>query len=187
MNETDVVIALAERVSDVLVSRGFVSALIGSAALAVHGYPRSTQDLDRLANCDREALGSLTEALAALGLKFELHLPGPDDPPDGLIRVRQANSDPIDLVILRTSLGREAVAAAVELPGTTLRVVDLPHLIALKLSAGSQLDRRDVAELLERNPEADRDHIRSVCERFKLSRRFDRVITEMKEDLDFDP
>jgi hypothetical protein len=57
--------------------------------------------------------------------------------------------------------------------------VDLPHLIALELKAGGPRDRNDVMELLLRHEGEDRIAIRAVCERFKVSRRFDRLVADM--------
>ena len=47
-------------------------------------------------------------------------------------------------------------------------VVDLAHLVALKLCAGGRKSELDVLEVLERNPEADRSAIGGLCERFRL-------------------
>lgn len=46
-----------------------------------------------------------------------------------------------------------------------LRVVTLPHLIALEIYSGRGRDRTDVIELLTRNPDAI-DATREVCSRF---------------------
>jgi hypothetical protein len=48
----------------------------------------------------------------------------------------------------------------------SLAVVDLPHLVALKLYAGGRKSMVDVLELLDRNPDADRARIRDLCARF---------------------
>ena len=70
-------------------------------------------------------------------------------------------------------------AAAASIPGYDLCVVDLPHLIALKLYAGGARNRSDVLELLERNREVDRTAIRRVCEAFDLGAAFDEVLRDL--------
>jgi hypothetical protein len=50
-----------------------------------------------------------------------------------------------------------------------LRLVPLPHLVALKLYAGGMKSRADVVELLVRNPTADVTAIRELCLHWRLS------------------
>jgi hypothetical protein len=59
-----------------------------------------------------------------------------------------------------------------------LAVVDLAHLIALKLYAGGPKSMLDVTELLARNPDAHRNAIRAVCERFGLAQEWDDLIAQ---------
>jgi hypothetical protein len=53
-------------------------------------------------------------------------------------------------------------------PGSSMKVVPLPQLVALKLYAGGYKSKADIVELLTRNPEADADEIRAVCSRYRL-------------------
>lgn len=61
--------------------------------------------------------------------------------------------------------------------GMSLPVVDLPHLIALKLYAGGRKSELDVLELLARNPAASRDEIVETCARFGLGDALARLLT----------
>lgn len=70
-------------------------------------------------------------------------------------------------------------AAAGCIPGYDLPVVDIPHLVALKLYAGGPRNRSDVLELLERNREVDRGEIRRVCEQFDLEAELDAVLQDI--------
>jgi len=151
--------------------------LIGALALAVHGYPRATEDVDLGTYVDPfTTLRDVHTRLQRDGLTATLVLPDSEDPPGGVITVVADDHDPIQLVNFRNPLssvpspGAEAVRHGVEglVEGTSFRVVDLPHLVALKLYAGGLDAERDVVELLERNPDVALDDIRVVCERFGL-------------------
>jgi hypothetical protein len=52
MTDPDAMIRAAEKVADVLQSRGVGSVVIGAVALAAHGYVRFTEDLDLGVNTD---------------------------------------------------------------------------------------------------------------------------------------
>ena len=49
-----------------------------------------------------------------------------------------------------------------------LKIVPIPHLIALKLYAGGHKSKADIIELLARNPDLELDEVRSVCVRYGL-------------------
>ena len=52
--------------------------------------------------------------------------------------------------------------------GSPLRLVPIPHLIALKLYAGGHKSKADIVELIARNPELDLDEVRKLCARYRL-------------------
>lgn len=54
-------------------------------------------------------------------------------------------------------------------------MVDLPHLIALKLYAGGRKSELDVLELLSCNPETDLVAVRQLCERFGFAEDWQRT------------
>jgi hypothetical protein len=70
----------------------------------------------------------------------------------------------------------EAIARAEPLEGTQLRVVQIQHLIALKLYAGGPKNQADVVALLEANPDADIAGIREVCAEYGLDGAFDDLL-----------
>ena len=70
-------------------------------------------------------------------------------------------------------------AAAAHIPGYHLPVVDVPHLVALKLYAGGPRNQSDVLELLERNRDVDRGEIRRVCAQFNLVAEIDKVLGDV--------
>src|SRR6185436_12575791 len=113
----------------------------------------------------------------------EIRYPDADDPLGGLLRMSPPSAMSIEVVNFlnplrrsRGTLEREALASAIEQPDLGLRVVDLPHLVALKLKAGGPGDLRDVGELLriKRPPEVE-----AVCARHKLGKELARVLAEL--------
>jgi hypothetical protein len=62
-------------------------------------------------------------------------------------------------------------------PGSSLKLVPLPHLIALKLYAGGHKSKSDIVEVLSRNPDLDLDAVRKLCRKYRL-RGFDKLLAE---------
>jgi hypothetical protein len=183
----DSTIAVAERVAAIALELQVRSALIGAAALAVHGYPRATEDLDLAVWADPfSTLRELTRRLEDSGLHAEIRLPDEDDPLGGVITVTGEGFDAIQLVNYLNPLratnnpGREAITTAVAIAGTTLRVVDVPHLVALKLYAGGAKSRLDALELLQRNPAVGLDDVRNVCARHALEPELDALLADLR-------
>ena len=158
---------------------GTPSAVIGAIALAFHGYARATQDVDLATHADpRTVLRELAYALRQQGYAVQLILP--DEGGSARRRPQRhrrglrcgAGGEFLQPWNLSGNPGESSIRAAIErIPGYDLRVVDLPHLIALKLYAGGARSRGDVLELIERNREVDRSTIWRVCEQFHLGPR----------------
>lgn len=155
---------------------GIETALIGALALAYHGYARATEDLD-LASCvdPFTSLRELRRVLEAKGFEVRFGEPDAMDPLGGVLTVTGTDFDAVQVVNFHNPLsgvgnpGREAIeTASATLEGYALRVVDVPHLIALKLYAGGPKSRGDVLELLARNREVPREEIADVCSRHHL-------------------
>ncbi len=116
-----------------------------------------------------------------MGFDVELREPDGDDPLGGVVDVR----GPFGLVQIVNYGGRFpavidgglAAADVVIRPGSQLRIVPLPHLVALKLYAGGTKSRADIVELLSRNPDADMAAIRDLCQSWRL-RGLDPLIDE---------
>jgi len=181
MSDPDEVIRAAEEVTGILASRGVEALVIGAVALAAHGYVRFTEDLDLGVNIDLVTLTQVAAALRTAGFDVELREPDGQDPPGGVIDVR----GPFGLVQIVNYGGRfpavidDGLAAAdtVIRSGSRLRIVPLPHLVALKLYAGGTKSRADIVELLSRNPDADVAAIRDLCQSWRL-RGLDPLIEE---------
>lgn len=173
---------VARQVFGLLAREGIETAVIGSVAVAVHGYPRATRGLDfGVAALGFEPLQQIALELRTLGYDVQTSEPSPDDPVGGLVTVSGADFDPIEIVNLRApsgrhqALAREAIASAQKIPELGLPVVDLPHLVALKLVAGSRKDELDIVELLRANP-ARIDDVVAVCGRHRLRKQLERML-----------
>ncbi len=177
-------IDVARRVFDRLARTNLDSAVIGSVALAIHGYVRATRDLDLgVAALTFGALRDVAEALRGEGLRVHMGEPAPDDILGGVVTVEGDDFDPIQIVNLTApggrhgKLAREAIASAGHVPDFALPVVDVAHLVALKLLAGSRKDEVDVLELLGANPDISIDRILEVCRRHRLGRSLETLLS----------
>lgn len=163
----------AEVVADVLAQRSIDAVVIGAVAMAAHHYVRHTEDLDLGVVATEREMRQLTDDLARHGFEAEFRSPGFDDPLAGVIDVR-GDFGLVQIIsyagrfpaVIEEALGGSVIAAR---EGSRLRIVPLPHLVALKLYAGGAKSKSDIAELLERNPDADREAIRALCSRYRLS------------------
>ncbi len=163
----------AERVSAILGAHGVEPLVIGGAALAAHGYVRFTEDLDLGVSTDSVTLHLVARSLREAGYEVALREPDAADPLGGVIDV----TGPFGMVQVVNYGGRfpaviETGLAAADMvvrPGSRLRLVPLPHLVALKLYAGGTKSRADIVELLVRNPTADTTAIRDLCLHWRLA------------------
>lgn len=138
------------RVTRTLEQEGVDYALCGALALAVHGVPRATTDLDLLVR--EQDVDRVTACVAPLGFRFEAH---PMRFDDGM-RIRRiskiegAETITLDLLLVDDNLeavwrGRERL----EVDGRDLWVVAREGLIQMKVWAGRPRDLADVRRLTE--------------------------------------
>ena len=161
-----------ERIAEVLAARGIEALVIGAAALAAHRYVRHTEDIDLGVNIAIHDLPGVADALRVAGFEVVAREPDGQDPLGGVIDV----SGPFGLVQIvnfgeRFPAVIDSGVAEATLPmraGSRLRIAPLANLVALKLYAGGMKSKADVVEVLRRNPNADRGHIRDVCRRYGL-------------------
>jgi hypothetical protein len=135
-----------------ILARGEIAhAVIGAAALAVHGVARATADLDLLAIDDRCLDSSLWRELGAHGVEIEIRRGDSDDPLAGVVRINAPGEPSIDLVIGRWRWQSELLARAepVRLSGVSVPVVSAPDFVLLKLYAGGPQDAWDIDQLLD--------------------------------------
>lgn len=145
-----------ERFHLYLVEHGVPHAVIGAAALGVHGVVRATLDFDLLTTDRRCLARSFWAPLIAAGWQLEATPGDETDPLAGAVRGRGPEDPrPLDLIIGRSRWEAEAVGRAEirDAGGVLLPVVRPADLVALKLFAGSWKDGQDVAGLLEATPD----------------------------------
>ena len=162
----------AERVVGLLDQHGVPAVVIGAVALAAYRYVRYTEDIDLGVDADLPCMRKLAAALREEGFTVELREPDGDDPLGGVIDV--SGSFGLVQVVsfadrfpaaIRDALAGDDVRVS---PGSKLRLIPLPQLVALKLYAGGSKSRADIVELLRRNPETNLFSIRTVCRRYRL-------------------
>lgn len=173
MSDADAILKAAEDVVAVLHEHRVDAVVIGAVALAAFHYVRYTHDVDLGVNADLPTLRAVAAALRGRGYIVELREPDATDPLGGVLDV----TGPFGLVHVISYAGRfpAVIDDAVRISRTTvragssLRLVPLPQLIALKFYAGGHKSKADIVELLARNPEVDLNEIRQVCNRYRLS------------------
>lgn len=152
----------AETILRTLVEHGVDFVVIGGLAVAAHGFPRATKDVDVVPTPDRENRRRLYEALAALGaepLEFgdfrpeELPVPfapeGLDEGGNWALGTRAGRVDVLQWVPGIDSyddLRRGAIAADVPGVGGVL-FAGYEHVLAMKRAAARPQDTRDIEEL----------------------------------------
>jgi hypothetical protein len=128
-------------------------ALCGGLAMAVHGAPRATVDIDLLIN--GEDVEHVENAAAPLGFKIKAN---PMSFSGGAIKIRRVSKiDPVDgeVLMLDLLLVTPEVASSWETreqrmwSGRPLTVVSKEGLITLKVFRSSDQDRADIARLRE--------------------------------------
>ncbi len=163
---------VAERIAGMLAAAHVPFVVIGAVALAAHRYVRFTEDIDLGVLADLALMRGIAGSLRVEGYDVAFHEPDGEDPLGGVIDV----SGPFGLVqiisfedrfpaVIRDALKGEDVRIH---PGSMLRIVPIPQLVALKLYAGGWKSHADIVELLRRNPEADVDVIRATCRKYRL-------------------
>jgi hypothetical protein len=166
------ILAAAEQVVEILKRHQVDAVVIGAVALAAYHYVRQTHDVDLGVNADVPTLRGILTSLQQAGFAAELREPDGADPLGGVIDIAGS----FGLLQIVSFAGRfpavieDALRTAtlVVRPGSPLKLVPLPHLVALKLYAGGSRSKADIVELLRRNPDANLDEIRAVCRRYRL-------------------
>ncbi|NNB93730.1 hypothetical protein HI113_07380 [Corallococcus exiguus] len=101
-NRQERTIQIAERVVGLLEQHGISAAVIGAIALAVHYYPRQTEDFDLAININPfPRLRQLDEILRKEGFETELSYPDAEDPLGGVLRVSGGDFETIESEAVR--------------------------------------------------------------------------------------
>jgi predicted nucleotidyltransferase len=124
--------------------------LVGAYALAVHGYPRATKDIDFFAWATPENASSLLKALIKFGAPLD-KISESDFSSKGI--VFQIGNSPrrIDIITSASGIDFEQAYAnkqIVLLEGLEVPVISLQDLIANKRASGRTQDLADVEKLM---------------------------------------
>ena len=142
--------SLLADVTAALREHGTPFAVIGAAAMAVHGVTRSTRDLD-LFTLERECLSpAYWQRLVTAGIDVSIRRGDADDPLAGVVRVSVVNAPPVDVIVGKSPWQEPIVTAPVDaaIEGVSVPVARTADLILLKLYAGGPQDAWDIAQLL---------------------------------------
>jgi hypothetical protein len=148
-----------------LAAAGIDHIIVGGVAVGMHGAIRGTDDLDICPNPDPANLARLAQLLAELDVKQKdtgdfdpEELPYDRTRPEDLAQGGNFRLDTglggLDVMQWISGLGADrafdvlsAEAISVEWQGLTVKVCSLPHLVAMKQSAGRPRDLQDLADL----------------------------------------
>lgn len=159
MAAADAGLNLARQVEAALKQAQCAPLLIGAAALAAHGYPRHTEDIDLAVAIAPGELSKLARSLELPGRRVDYEPPDPQDPLGGVITVAEQGALPVQVVnfdnppaggfpaLVRDALERSSEVSAEGLPG---RLPTPEDLILFKLYAGGPKSELDILELLTR-------------------------------------
>lgn len=136
------------KVVRLLESLGIAYCLVGGYAVAVHGVPRHTVDLDLMVELSDEQLARLLEELQKRNIRYVYRRSSLCDPVGDVVSLELEL--PIQLIRAKWKHESSAVAHAVEVAyhGARIRVATAEDLIILKLRAGGPLDLYDVENIL---------------------------------------
>jgi predicted nucleotidyltransferase len=147
-------------------------ALVGGLAVSVRTEPRFTRDIDlAVVVDDDDEAQALVRDLRARGFRATGHLEQEATGRLATVRVTEtaASAPVIDLMFASTGIEREIVDAAEDLealPGMTVPVARLPHLLALKVLARDDRarpqDSGDARALVDRAEPGDLDEARRL-------------------------
>lgn len=125
--------------------------VVGAHALAVHGRPRATGDLDLWVRATPENAERVWRALASFGAPLDAVSPGDFAEPDLVFQIG-VSPNRIDLLTSVTALAFEDAwqrRVPVCIGGLTIPVLGREDLIRNKTAVGRLRDLADVAELEE--------------------------------------
>lgn len=136
--------------SEVLSAADIDHALIGAAALAVHGVARATADVDLLAIDPRSLEEDLWSPLRKGPVEVEVRRGDAQDPLAGVVRITRGEES-VDVIVGRGGwqAGVLRRASPVRMGDATIPVVGPVDLVLLKLYAGGPQDLWDIHQLLD--------------------------------------
>lgn len=153
--------------------------LIGGYAVAVHGVPRHTVDLDLMVELSDEQLVRLREELQRRNIRYGYSRSSVGDPVGDVLSLELEL--PVQLIRAKWKYESCAIASAVEIAyhGARVKVATAEHLIILKLRAGGPLDLYDVENILATKATSlDLDRLEALARRYGVWRKLAALFRE---------
>ena len=123
--------------------------LVGAYAVAAHGLPRATGDIDLWIECSRENADRVWAALMNFGAPLQ-NLSIEDFLKPGTVVQLGVAPRRIDILTQITGVEYQAAASErrlIDIEGLTIPVIGLTHLLQNKSAVGRPQDQADVARL----------------------------------------
>lgn len=141
--------AFVDRLADFFDEQRIAFALIGAAAVAARGVPRSSYDVDFLTVDQRVLQDEIWTPIRNLA-EVTIRKGDFDDPLRGVVRIRPAKERSVDVVVGRWKWQQHVIERAEPTPSDerSLPTVTTADLILLKLAAGGPQDAWDIDRLL---------------------------------------
>lgn len=148
-----------KEILQLLIKEGVEFQVVGAYALAAHGYPRATGDIDIWIEATSDNAAAVYRSLAQFGAPISTLTPE-DLIADGT--VFQIGIAPCRIDILNRIDGvsyqeSKSDKHCVTLDGLTIPFLSKKHLIQNKLSTGRLRDKADIEELLKQDLDPDGD------------------------------
>ncbi|HXS16299.1 MAG TPA: hypothetical protein VN764_03875 [Polyangiaceae bacterium] len=169
MSIAESTLSLAIEVAGILKQAGVDPLLIGAAALAAHGYPRSTEDVDFAVAIPPAQLSTLARQVPGTA---EYSEPDGNDPLGGVLTTMRDGGKVQIVNFLNPPSGgfprlvQEALSRS-SADAVGAKLVTLEDLILFKAYAGGRKSRSDVAELLVRT-KPDMEFLKSLARQYRL-------------------
>ena len=139
---------------ELLNSRGIDYLIVGGHAVAFHGYPRYTGDIDFLVRPNAENGARIVEALRAFGFGELSLTPADFLRPESIVQLGRPPNR-IDLLTSISGVSFDEAwssRASAELDGVPVLFLSRENLIKNKQASGRPKDLADAATLLARKP-----------------------------------
>jgi len=142
-------VTLFDTVTALLDKHNIPHAVIGAAALAVHGISRSTVDQDLLVT-DAAVLTDGFWRPLEQSTTIDIRRGDDTDPLAGVVRLERADERTVDVVVGRFGWQAAMLSRAERVKGIDreILVVRAADLVLLKLYAGGSQDRWDIEQLI---------------------------------------
>jgi len=167
-------------ISTLLTTAGIPYCLVGGYAVAVHGIPRHTADIDFLVALPAEKTGYFTSLLRNKGYKVRHNKADLLDPLGDVFFIQ--TEIPVQLICAKYQHHLAAIERAVliDYSGQKIRVITPEDLIIFKLKAGAPRDLWDAENLLAFNQNLDLEYLLNVAKELRVERRLKSVIKRIR-------